>query len=111
MNSRNKSPNNSFNSFVETPSISASATETEIWNRAIRTEVGDLSPTAARELLRLHLANDDAERVRELSSKANTGRLNADEAPELDYFLNVGRALEFLKAKSRLSLGETATPA
>ncbi|MDA1274251.1 MAG: hypothetical protein O2960_09390 [Verrucomicrobia bacterium] len=90
---------------------SAGATETEIWNRAIRPEVGDLSPAAARELLRLHLAKDDSERVHELSGKANAGSLNADEAQELDYYLNVGRALEFLKAKARLSLRETATPA
>ena len=51
--------------------MSVSATEAEIWNRAIRPEIGDLSPAAARELLRLHMADDDAERVRELSGKAN----------------------------------------
>lgn len=87
------------------------ATETEIWNRAIRPDVGDLSPAAARELMRLHLAADDAERVRELSGKANAGSLDTDEEKELDYYLNVGRALEFLKAKARLSLRETSAAA
>ncbi len=87
------------------------ATETEIWNRAIRPDVGDLSPEAARELMRLHLADDDAERVRELSGKANAGSLNPDEEKELDYYLNVGRALEFLKAKARLSLHENSASA
>lgn len=82
----------------------ATATETEIWNRAIRPEIGDLSPAAARGLLRLHLAEADAERVRELSAKANAGSLTMEEERELDYYLNVGRALEFLKAKARLSL-------
>lgn len=82
----------------------AAATETEIWSRTIRPEVGDLPPAAARELLRLHLADGDAERVRELSKKANAGTLQAGEERELDYYLNVGRALEFLKAKARLSL-------
>jgi hypothetical protein len=90
---------------------SVEATETEIWGRTIRPEIGDLSPTAARELLRLHLVDDDAERVRELSGKANVGSLNADEEKELDYYLNVGRALEFLKAKARLSLRESSAPA
>jgi hypothetical protein len=89
----------------------AEATESEIWNRTIRPEIGDLSPIAARELLRLHLTDDDAARVRELSGKANDGSLNADEEKELDYYLNVGRALEFLKAKARLSLRETSAPA
>ncbi len=87
------------------------ATETEIWSRAIQPEVGDLSPLAARELLRLRLAEDDAARARELSSIANAGTLNAEEEKELDYYLNVGRALEFLKAKARLSLRETSASA
>ena len=90
---------------------SVGATETEIWARTIRPDIGDLSPAAARELLRLHLANHDAERVRELSGKANSGTLSEDEERELDYYLNVGRALEFLKAKARLSLRESAAPA
>jgi hypothetical protein len=86
---------------------SGGATETEIWNRTIRPEVGDLSPTAAQELLKLHLRDDDVLRAKELSSKANEGTLNPDEQQELDYYLNVGRALEFLKAKARLSLHES----
>ena len=90
---------------------SGAATETEIWGRTIRPEIGDLSPAAATELLRLQLADDDAERVRELSGKANAGSLNADEEKELDYYLNVGRALEFLKAKARLSLRDCTASA
>ena len=86
-------------------------TETEIWGRTIRPEIGDLSPATARDLLRLQLAMRDAERVRELSAKANTGSLTADEEKELDYYLNVSRALEFLKAKARLSLRQSSAPA
>ena len=85
-------------------SITTAASEAEIWNRAIRPEVGDLQATAARELLRLHVAEDDAARVQELSGKANSGTLSPVETEELDHYLNVGRALEFLKAKARLSL-------
>jgi hypothetical protein len=87
-------------------SATVALTEAEIWNRAIRPEVGDLSAEAARELLRLHLSDDDVERVRDLSDKASAGALAAEEAQELDHYLNVGRALEFLKAKARLSLRE-----
>ena len=80
------------------------ATEAEIWGRIIRPDIGDLSPTTAQEFLRWHLSNADAERVRDLSDKANAGMLNADEENELDFYLSVARALEFLKAKARLSL-------
>ena len=84
------------------------ATETEIWSRTIRPEIGDMSPLAAREFLGWHLSDADAERVRDLSGKANAGGLNADEENELDFYLNVARALEFLKAKARLSLQDHA---
>jgi hypothetical protein len=87
---------------------SVGGTETEIWGRTIRPEVGDLAPAAARELLRLQLTRDDSERVRTLSVRANEGKLTAEEEKELDYYLNVGRALEFIKAKARLSLGNGA---
>jgi hypothetical protein len=80
------------------------ATETEIWSRTIRPEIGDLSPVAAREFLRWHLSDVDTERVRDLSGKANAGTLESEEETELDFYLNVARALEFLKSKARLSL-------
>ena len=82
------------------------SSEAEIWNRAIRPDLGDFSAAAARELLRLSLSSEDKERVRELSAKANAGQLTADETQELEHYLNVGRTLEFLKAKARLSLRE-----
>ena len=79
-------------------------TETEIWGRAIRPDVGDLTAEAAREFLRLRLSESDIERVRALSAKANSGALNTEENQELDHYLNVGRTLEFIKTKARLSL-------
>jgi hypothetical protein len=85
-------------------SAEASVTEAEIWSRTIRPGEGDLSPEAAREWLRLQLSGADVERVRELSSKANSGQLTGTEERELENYLNVGRTLEFLKAKARLSL-------
>ena len=84
--------------------VESSATEAEIWSRTIRPGAGDLSPAGAREWLRSQLSDADAERVRELSSKANSGQLTSTEERELENYLNVGRTLEFLKAKARLSL-------
>ena len=66
--------------------------------------VGDLSAEAAREWLRLRISEVDAERVRELSQRAHSGQLTAVEERALENYLNVGRTLEFLKAKARLSL-------
>src|SRR5260221_10388557 len=94
-------PNQAINYCMST---TAAASEAEIWDRAIRPDVGDLSAPAAQELLRLSLSAGDAERVRELSTKANAGTLSPQESQELDNYLNVGRALEFIKAKARLSL-------
>ena len=65
-------------------STTAATNEVDIWNRAIRPEVGDLPAAAARELLRLRLSDGDVERVQELSGKANSGALTVEESRELD---------------------------
>lgn len=80
------------------------ANETQIWYRTIRPEIGDLSPAAARELLELRLSEADARRAEELSAKAKNGALTGQESIELETYMNVGRALEFIKFKARLSL-------
>jgi hypothetical protein len=80
------------------------ATEAEIWNRTIQPEEGNLSTEAAQALLGLKLAPSDIARVNELSERARDGILTSAEQRQLDTYLNVGRALELLKAKARLSL-------
>ncbi len=89
-------------------SETATTFESEIWNRTIHPELGGLSAAAAHELLRLRIAEQDTARVQELSAKANTGKLSPAETEELDHYLTVGRALEFLKAKARLSLRDNS---
>jgi hypothetical protein len=85
-------------------------TEAEIWNRTIMPDQGDLPPAAARALLELKLPLADVERVNELSAKARDGALSPAESTQLDNYLNVGRALELLKAKARFSLRRAASP-
>ncbi len=63
-----------------------------------------MAPEEVRLVLRWRLAESDRDRVRPLSAKASEGSLAPEEAVELDNYLNVGSALEFLKAKARLSL-------
>ena len=89
-------------------STRVAATEAEIWRRAIQPDVGDLPADAARALLRLKIAEDDLERIRNLSDKVGTDSLSEDESRELDHYLNVGRTLEFIKAKARLSLRDAS---
>lgn len=79
-------------------------TEVDIWCRVIAPETGDLPNEVAREWLRLRISDTDSERVEELSRQANSGQLTASQERELDMYLTIGQALEFLHAKARLSL-------
>ena len=95
---------------TEEMSVRERATEVEIWSRTIRPDIGDMSPLAAREFLGWRLDDADAERIRQLSEKANEGTLSEGESAELDLYLSVARALEFLKSKARLSLRNATAP-
>jgi hypothetical protein len=90
--------------YVSRMSASEPISEAEIWNRTIRPEDGDLSVEGARDWLKLRLSDADRRRVQELSAKAHAGQLTTTEDQELENYLNVGRTLELLKAKARLSL-------
>ena len=82
----------------------AENSEAAIWNRVVDPEAGDLAREAAESLLRIHLPNDDRQRVDELAEKARQGTLTALEQTELDNYRHVGRLLELLKSKARQSL-------
>ncbi len=79
-----------------------------IWKRTIQPETGDLPPAEARAILRLKLSTQDLDRADELSAKAREGTLTPEEESELETYLTVGSALEFLKSKARLSLQRNA---
>jgi len=82
----------------------SSTTEIDIWCRVIAPDTGDLPNQVAREWLRLRISDTDAKRVEELSRRANSGQLTASQERELDMYLTIEQALEFLHAKARLSL-------
>ena len=75
-----------------------------IWERTLEPKKSNLTPAAARALLRLKLSQTDLKRANELADKARAGRLAAVEERELEDYRTVGTALEFLKSKARLSL-------
>jgi hypothetical protein len=78
--------------------------EATILSRTIRPEDGDLSADAARSLLKLSLPESDQHRAQDLSAKAVAGTLTRPEELELDNYRAVGRLLELMKSKARLSL-------
>ena len=78
--------------------------ETVIRSRAIDPERGDLSPEAARSILAIKLTELDRHHLHELATKAGEGSLSADEECELENYRDVGRLLELMKSKARISL-------
>lgn len=79
-------------------------TPAEILSRAISPENGNLSRDAAESILSLSFPEGDRERMNELAEKARAGTLSDDDAAELENYRHVGRLLEILKSKARLSL-------
>lgn len=78
-----------------------------VWRRTIQPEAGDLPSAEARAILRLKISAQDQERADELAAKARSGGMTPQEEHELENYLTIGSALEFLKSKARLSLGRS----
>ena len=78
--------------------------EAAILTRVIRPTQDDLSPAAARALLKFDFPAEDRERMHDLAAKNQAGKLTVAERQELDGYLRVGRLLDLLSAKARLSL-------
>ncbi len=80
------------------------ANKAAILSRAFQPDKGNLSPEAARSILGLSISPDDQQRASELAAKAREGLLTENDLAELNDFREVGRLLELLKSKARLSL-------
>ena len=78
--------------------------ESAILERAITADNEAWSPEAARAILAFKLAEPDLRRADELTAKARSGSLTAEERENLENYLRVGRLVEFMKAKALLSL-------
>ena len=79
-------------------------TQTGILSRAINPHDPTWSEAASRSILDIKLTNDDNRRRDELAEKARAGTLTAEETRELDSYREVGRILELMKAKAKISL-------
>jgi hypothetical protein len=74
-----------------------------IWERVIEFEP-ELTPTAARALLKLQFSPRDRERMQKLSTKARAGTLTAEEELTMDTYERLGCLLDILHSKARRAL-------
>ena len=79
-------------------------TEAAILGRIVKPRLGNLSQAAARALQKFELDAADRGRLHELSVKNQSGELDEEERRELGGYLRVGRLLDLIAAKARLSL-------
>ena len=84
--------------------LSPSQTASAIWGRIVKPDRANLSPEAARAILKLDFDPEDHQRVDELSAKAQKGTLTPGERTELEEYIRVGYELAVLKSRARLSL-------
>ena len=84
--------------------VDLDTTETAILGRAINPDSASWSEDASRSILDISLGEADAGRRDALAEKARKGTLTEKEEAELENFRHVGRILELMKAKARVSL-------
>ena len=77
----------------------------EIWDRVIRSQ-GQISPAAARALLKLQFDERDRRRMGDLVTKARTGELTPDDRFEADTYEQLGCLLDIIHSKARRALGK-----
>ncbi len=85
--------------------------EAAILSRVIEAEQEDLSPAAAKALLKLHFTQHDRNRMHELAIRNQEGALTATEQAELASYLRIGRFLDLLSARARRSLANRSQTA
>jgi hypothetical protein len=81
--------------------ISFDTRKAAILTRAIQPEKTDISPAAARAILRFQLAQPDREYLEQLLTKNQEDLLTAEEREQLDDYLTIGMLLDLLLAKAR----------
>jgi hypothetical protein len=86
--------------------VASENTETAILARILEAHEGNLTAQVAESWLRLSLPAADEKRLRELTSKAKTGSLSQEDEVLLENYLDVGRLLDVMKSKARLSLSQ-----
>ncbi len=78
--------------------------EMTILRRIVDADKPNLSPAAARAILRFDFSARDRGRMNRLAAKNREGMLTPAEDQELDNYIRVGQTLGILKSKARRSL-------
>lgn len=79
-------------------------TAAAILERVIEPDRGDWPRATAEAILKFRFSSPDLERMSLLAAKARTGEASPDEQAELESYVRVGRLLDLLHSKARLSL-------
>lgn len=85
---------------------STAISEADILEHVVSPVKGGLPPEAAHAILGLKFDKDATQRIRQLLQKNNRGTITSDERITLERFLRVGKFIDLLHAKARLSLKE-----
>ena len=80
------------------------SSEAAMLSRVIASGDGSWPKEAAELILQFAFPDSDRERMNVLAAKARAGQLDPQEESELAGYMRVGRFLELIKAKARLSL-------
>ena len=91
---------------TDTPSLGP---DVSVWKDVIALD--ELSPTAARALLKLQFSESDRQRMRELAAKARAGTLTPEEDRLADTYERLGCLLDILHSESRRALKSRRKPA
>jgi hypothetical protein len=85
-------------------SIVAPRDELSILRRVVDPEHGSFPKAAAEAILKLSLDPHDLDRMHELLEKNRANSLTKEEDEELENYCRVGRFLDLVRSKARLSL-------
>jgi hypothetical protein len=90
-------------------SVAVETSEIAILSRVIRPDSETWSKEAAKSILDFDFPSADVRRMNTLAAKARLGTLSATEESQLQNYRDVGRLLELLQSKARLSLKHSRT--
>jgi len=88
-------------------STASASHEADILRRVVDPHRAGWSREASEAILALALPKRDANRASTLARKACAGSLSAVEASELEDYRHIGRFLELMQSRARLSLKKT----
>jgi hypothetical protein len=82
--------------------------EAAILSRVLQQDNNDLSPEAARIILRWEFPAEDRRRMHALLQKGQKGKMSATEQDAMENYRRVGYLLDIMRSKARLALKKSA---